>query len=295
MSQKRILLFNSFHFHNEMFGFFLDYAKNKNFIIDIYCPIDNLEYFKLYIMFFKFNIINTFNYLLYDLIIVLTDSDWGFKKEWVTNKTITMNHWYQTRNTHIKYQIPVSPFKTSMYIENFIIPTYNAGDIDLNKKLSVKPLDHINIAILGRAIPDNIDTLKFLKCNKIIFHIVNRWGIHDSLKNKENIIIHDQPITTINLFNLLINCQYILITDKNDSHNKNYSTSASIALSFTTGCQLIIPEIMNTSLRLKSAILYKPYTDLFLEIEPNYELVFKEKNYFINLRNEILDKILNYT
>ena len=52
---------------------------------------------------------------------------------------------------------------------------------------------------------------------------------------------------------------------------------------------------MNTSLRLKSAILYKPNTDLFLEIQPNYDLVFKEKIYLINLRNKILDEVIYNT
>ena len=293
MSQKRILLYNNFHFHCEMFGFFFDYAKNKNFIVDVFCPIDNLKYFELYKLFFSFNIINTFNHLSYDLVVVLTDSDWSYKKEWINNKTITIDHWYQIRNNDIKYHIPISPFRSSIYKENFIIPTYNINEITFETKSSVKPLDHINIAILGRAIPDNIDDLKYYKCNKINYHIINCWGIHNSLKNKENIIVYDKYVSTIELFNILVNCQYILITNKNDSHNKNYSTSASIALSFTTGCQLIIPEEMNTSLRLKSAILYKPNTDLFLEIQPNYDLVFKEKIYLINLRNKILDEV-NY-
>ena len=290
---KKILLYNSFHFHCELFGFFFDYSRNKNFIIDVYCPIDNLDYFRFYKLYFKFNIVNSFDYNSYDLVFVLTDSDWAYKKEWINNKTITLDHWYQLRNKNIQYHIPVSPFKSSVYKENFIIPTYFIEDIDLDKKKLVKPLDCINIAILGRAIPENIDELKYLKCNKITFHIINCWGVHNTLKNKENIKIYDTPISTIELFNILINCQYIYVTDKNNSHNQNYSTSASIALSFTTGCQLIIPEIMNTSLRLKSAILYKQQTDLFLEIEPDYDLVFSERKYLIELRNKILDELTN--
>jgi len=289
---KRILLYNSFPFHNELFGFFFDYAQNKNFIIDVYCPFDKLEYFKLYQLYFKFNIISAFNYLDYDLVFVLTDSDWEYKKEWINNKTITLDHWYQIRNKHIKYHIPVSPFASNTYKENFIIPTYSIPELNYETKLLIKPLYNINIAIMGRYIPENIDELKFLKYDKIIFHIINCHGIHPELKNIENVIIHEN-ISTINLFNILLNCQYIYITDKNNSHNKNHSTSAAIALSFTTGCQLIIPEIMNRSLRLKSAIIYKPDKDLYLNLDPDYELVFNEKKYFINLRNKILDDLIN--
>ena len=48
---------------------------------------------------------------------------------------------------------------------------------------------------------------------------------------------------------------------------------------------------MNRSLRLKSAIIYKPDTDLYLNLEPDYALVFNEKKYLIDLRNKILDNL----
>ena len=156
--------------------------------------------------------------------------------------------------------------------------------------LLLKPLYNINIAIMGRYIPENIEELSFLKYDKIIFHIINCHGIHPTLKNVENVIIYEH-ISTVQLFNILVNCQYIFITDKNQSHNKSHSTSAAIGLSFTTGCQLIIPEIMNRSLRLKSAIIYKPDEDLYLNLDPDYELVFNEKKYLIDLRNKILDNL----
>lgn len=289
---RKILLYNSFPFHNELFGFFLDYSQNKNFIVDVYCPFDRLEYFRLYQMYFKFNLVRQFHHLNYDLVFVLTDSDWEYKKEWINNKTITLDHWYQIRNINIKHHIPVSPFNSNIYKENFIIPTYNIPEINYEKKLLVKPLSHIDIAIMGRFIPESIDELKFLKYSNINFHIINCHGIHPKLKNLKNIITYEH-LTTIELFNILLNSQYVYITDKNDSHNKNYSTSASIALAFNTGCQLIIPESMNRCLRLKSAIIYKPNEDIDLELYPDYDLVFKEKKYFIDLRDKILNDLTN--
>lgn len=289
---RKILLYNSFPFHNELFGFFFDYAQNKNFIVDVYCPFDRLEYFKLYQIYFKFNIVKNFNHLEYDLVFVLTDSDWEYKKEWINNKTITLDHWYQIRNHSIKHHIPVSPFASNIYKENFIIPAYNIPEI-YNKKLLLKNLSIISIAIMGRFIPESPDELKFFKDNdNINFHIINCHGIHPKLKNVKNITTYEH-LSSIELFNILLNCQYVYITDKNNSHNKNYSTSASIALAFNTGCQLIIPEIMNRCLRLKSAIIYKPNEDITLDMYPDYDLVFKEKNYFIELRNKILDNLTN--
>ena len=222
------------------------------------------------------------------MVVVLTDSDWSYKKEWINDKTICIDHWYQTRNKLIKHHVPISQFRNKYYKENFIIPTFNSIDV-MNFKKYVKKIDSIDIVILGRAHPDNYDDLKFIKCGlKPKFHIVNCHGVHETLKNKENVIVY-QNISTLDLYNLLLNSEYILITDKNESHTKGYSMSASITLSLNTGCQLIMPEEMNKYLRLKSPILYKKNEELELEILSNYKLVEQEKNYFINIRNNILD------
>ena len=288
---KKILLFNNFPFHMELIGFALDYAKDKDIIVDIFNPIDNLNYFDLYKIYFKYNVVKLFNSSSYDLIIVLTDSDWSFKPEWVTKNTITLNHFYQKRNFAIPNQINCSPFHFNSYEENFIIPTYNLSDINLETKRKISCIDHINIVLLGRFLYDSLEPLTHLKSNKITFHIINVHGIHDCYKNKPNIKVYGK-INTLELFNVLLNSQYLYVTDLNYNHTNGYSTSASIALSFNTGCQLIIPKRMNQHLRLKSAILYEPDEDVYLQHLPNYELVFKEKQYFIDMRNKILDSLL---
>lgn len=287
---KKILLYNDFNFHNEMFGFMLEYCKDREYTPDVYFKYDYLSYFNFYQTFFNFNIIKSFDHNEYDMVVVLTDSDWSYKKEWINDKTICIDHWYQLRNKLIKHHIPISQFRSPYYKENFIIPTYNSIDILHYKKL-VKKIDSIDVVILGRAHPDDYNDLKFLKCGlEIRFHIVNCHGVHGSLKNKKNVIIYENTISTFDLYNLLLNSEYILITDKNESHNKGYSMSASIALSLNTGCQLIMPEEMNKYLRLKSPIIYRKNEDLELEILSDYKLVEQEKQQFINIRNNILDK-----
>lgn len=286
---KKILLYNDFPFHNEMFGFMLDYCRCKNYEAYVLFRHDHLKYFDFYKVFYKFNIVNEVNPEIYDMVVVLTDSDWSYEEKWINYKTICIDHWYQLRNKLIKHHVPISPFRNIYYKENFIIPTYDCINISEYKKM-VKKITYIDIVILGRAHPDNYEELNFIKCGvQPTFHIVNCHGVHESLKNKPNVKVYDNKITTVELYNLLLNSEYILITDKNDSHTKGYSMSASIALSFNTGCQLIMPEEMNKYLRLKSAILYRKNQNLELSILPDYKLVEQEKFYFINIRNRILD------
>ncbi len=294
---KKILLYNGMNFHNELFGTFLDYFNNiyKNCIVDCYFIHDHLKYFEMYNIFFKFNIITSFRPDDYDLIIVLTDSDWSYKKEWINSKTICINHWYQSRNLFIDKQINIGPFynKNGIYNSEYILPTYNTITQKFPKTDS-KHITDINVCILGRFIPDKSSDLDFLRKNNanIKFHVINVHGIHPDLLDKKDIIVHTN-INTIDLYNLLLNSQYIYITDTNHEHLNGYSVSASIGLGFITLCNLIIPEKMNRHLRLKTAITYKNTNDpITLEIYPKIHLIEEEREYFLNKRNKILNKLL---
>lgn len=229
----------------------------------------------------------------YDLVLVLTDSQWDYKSEWVSqNKnTVCINHFYQRRNSYIQNQINCSPFHSNSYEENFILPCYNIPDITLETKRKVSHLDFINIVIMGRFLPDTLKPLQHLKSNRIVFHIINVHGINECYQNQPNIKVYPK-ITTIDLYNVLVNSQYIYVSDLNPNHTKGYSSSAAIALSFNTLTQLIIPEKMNRHLRLRSAIIYQPDEDIHLQHLPNYELIHNEKKYFIDMRNRILDNLL---
>lgn len=292
---KKVLLYNGLPFHNELFGTFLEYFNEKKWDIHIYTKLDHLGFFDMYKLFFSYTFVSDVNPDIYDLVIVLTDSDWSYTK--INKKTICINHWYQKRNNFINKQYPIGPLllDNGKFNDNFIIPVYSSI-LNRYNKSDVKHINEIHVCVLGRCIPDDQEELKFLQHTeqKIVFHIINVHGYHPKLKNNPNIKLYDNKfVSTTDLFNILINCEYMFINDTNIEHNNGYTISASIALSLVTGCQLIIPTIMNKHLRLKSPILYDNKKDyLYLDFKQNYDIIKEDLDYCVNKRNKLLDKII---
>jgi hypothetical protein len=272
-------------------GFIIEYAQDRKYDLDIFSPNDHQKYIEFYKHLYTFNVVSIFIPENYDMVVVLSDDDWSYKSEWVIPKTVCIDHFYQIRNRHILHHIPVGPFISQIYQENFIIPIHII--IPITHKNELSKVDCVHIAILGRDIPVSPDELSFIKCGKKpIFHIVNQWGIHPSLRNIDNIKLYEN-IDALALNNIIANCQYIYISDKNINHNEGYSISASVLIAFSTLCQLIIPVKMNKHLRLKSAIIYNKGEDIVLPVKPDYNIINKEREYFIDIRNKILDNFLN--
>lgn len=288
---KKILLYNNYPFHHEMIALGLDYCRNRNYEAIVYNPNDHDNYMKVYSIFdYKYTMIDKIeNTEQYDLIIVLSDCDKSFLKEWVTSKTMCINHWYCKRNTFINTQIPIAPFTSSSYNPIFTSPVFPA--ISKNEKLKIMPVNHIFVTVMGRFVPEDVEYLNFINkdANNVVYHIVSRTN-HDNLKNNDNIFVYEN-IDAIDLYRIMANSHYILVTDINPFHNKGFSTSASIAHSFSTGCQLVIPEEMNKHLRLKSAIVYNRHKPLSLG-NPDLDLVYEEREELIQKRDRILDEII---
>lgn len=288
---KKILLYNNYPFHHEMIALGLDYCRNKNYEAVVYNPNDHDNYMKVYSMCnYEYTMIDKIeNTDQYDLIIVLSDCDKSFLKEWVTPKTICINHWYCKRNPFIKTQIPIAPFTSSSYNPNFILPIFPT--ILKSEKMRINPVNEIVVTVMGRFVPQDIEYLNFInnEGGNIFYYIISRTN-HDNLKNYKNVFVYEN-IDAINLYTLMANSHYILVTDINPYHNKGYSTSASIAHSFSTGCQLIIPEEMNKHLRLKSAIVYDRNKSISLG-NPDLDLVYEEREELIQKRDRILDEII---
>jgi len=59
-----IAIFNSFHFHFEMFGYIIDYCNNKNIKLDIYTP---MEIDLGWIVFYKNILVKNNTYILYKI------------------------------------------------------------------------------------------------------------------------------------------------------------------------------------------------------------------------------------
>ena len=287
----KILLYNNFSFHHEMIGFGLDFCKKYNHDAYVFNPNDFEKYMELYdIIGYRYNIIKEINVEIYDLIIVLTDSDWSYLPKYINDKTICINHWYQDRNKYIKYAIPIAPFISEYYNSEFILPVHPI--ITKSKKEEFKTLGEIYVVVMGRFIPDDISYFDFISNPNVIYNIISKSPPSPLLLKNNNIKIYTN-IDAISLCNIMLNSHYILITDINHNHNKGYSVSASLAYSFSTLCQLIIPKEMNSYLRFKSPILYeKNKKKITLKI-PDIDGVYEEALYLMSKRDNILNKFLN--
>lgn len=283
-----VLLYNSFPFHHEMFGFALDYCKLRNLDVDIVNENDHYQWNEMYSNIgYKFNKIKEIDDpKKYKLIIVLTDSDWVFKNEWVGSNTICINHLYTKRNFYIDKQISIGPLQRDRYDDDFILPVFPL--IDRNTKVQLNILHDIIITVIGRFVPDDKKYFDFINPgdHNVIYNVISPFK-HENLSGN-NIRVFSE-LSANDFMTTLVNSHYILVTDINPNHNKGYSLSSSIHLAFSVGCQLIIPEEMNIHLRLKSPILYRRDRTLKV-VFPNYDLVFKERDELISMRNSILDK-----
>jgi hypothetical protein len=290
---KRVLLYNNLPFHNDLIGFGVDYCNKYKYDVDIYIINDDNEYLNFLKLYFRFNIVDkNFNKDIYDLIIVLTDTDYSYKND--SEKTIAIRHWYINRNDIIKNQIPICNFNNiyNNYNPYYIIPVFNI--VPLESKRAIQPIYNINITVIGRFIPDDINYFNFIQneSNYINYNIITKYPKNNFSYNNTKNIKYYINISFTEMYTILANSQYVLITDSNINHNKGYSISSSIMNGLSTGCQLIIPEEMNTTLRLKSAITYNRNKKLNID-SPNYELVYTELNELINKRNLILNNIIN--
>ena len=285
----KILLYNNFPFHHEMFGFALDFCKKFGHGAFVFNPNDYEEYMKVYdILDYKYTTVTNIEPDIYDLIIVLTDSDWSYLPKWVNNKTICINHWYQDRNKYIKNSIPIGPLHSNKYNSTFISQIYPI--LTKDKKNQFHSIDKIYVSIMGRFIPNDPSYLDFIKNKNVIYNFISKNPPHKKILESKNIKCFTN-INALDLCNILSNSHYILVTDTNINHNKCYTISASISYAFSTGCQLIIPKEMNSYLRLKSAIVYDKTDNISLEF-PDIDSVYEESETLMNNRNKILNNLL---
>ena len=251
----------------------------------------NEKYMELYnILGYEYKIVTEIKPELYNLIIVLTDSDWTYLPKYVNDKTICINHWYQDRNEHIKNAIPIAPFNSEYYNSEFILPVYPI--VTRTQKDAFKTTGDIIVTVMGRFIPDDISYFDFISNHNVIYNIISKSPPSPSLSIHKNINIHTN-IDAITLCNIMANSHYILITDINYNHNKCYSVSASVEYAFSTLCQLIIPKEMNSYLRLKSAVIYEKNKNKITITLPDIKSVNEEAETLMLKRNEILQKYLD--
>lgn len=282
----KILLLNSDPFHHEVFGFLLHYFNEKGIVVDIYNKLDHEGYNNLYkLLGYKFTLVEEFKKEDYDYLILITDSNLNMV-DIIPERTICINHWYKRRNYNIPNQINLAPFHSQTYKYNFTLAVHPV--VKLTDKLKMYTENIIQVCIMGRSIPYEEKYLDFITNENIIFNVITKF--ETPLKSSKRIKLYNN-ISSEALFNIIANSHYILVTDIDRNHLEGYSVSASISYAFTTGCQLIIPEKMNSHLRLRSAIIYNRDRELHLE-QPDFNLVYKEASEIMENRNKILDKYI---
>ena len=294
------------YIHYEMLGYILEYIKHTPYItFNIYAKLiySGIDWLNYYNDNFNMNISwydpDNFNPENYDYIILLTDDDMTFKNDWLIkyyNKIITINHFHKNRRILTKYNIGTR-FFVSNPEQKWTLPSY----IGINKNDKLNTLTNkIIVSCIGiQNIPPSTLFLRdlFTNFDEIEFHIIAR-NISYNYDNN-NIYTYTNPTPQF-MFNIIKKSQYILCIDKPHNHNpKSNSISGAIPLSFSYGCNLIIPEIWQTYYNFKSCISYldnhvqnNGQSKLTLSKNINLDNIYNELYELINNRNNVFNNIL---
>ena len=296
LSQK-ILLYNGFPFHFEMFGCVLDYAKKYNLDVDIVNTTDdNHQWFSLYEKYFTFNLYNSLSNIDvtgYHSVILLTDDDYSFPKNLVSENTICINHFHISRRNDIKYQLTISKFEED--IDKYCFPIWNC--ITHEEKVNI--LKHNNKPIITLIGNSNIHKTNNIK--KIIknhqdfeFRLINR----NIPNNIPNFIKTYKNLNSIELFNILKQTSYVLYLQSNDTNSidqqNNRTISGCFPLAISNGCQLIVPNGIMKPLNLKSIIYYDIDNPIQLNKITNLEKVFYDRDRLTDIKNHSLATSIPY-
>lgn len=288
---RKILVYNGFPFHFEMFGCVLDYAKKYNLYVDIVNTTeDNHQWFSLYQKYFTFNLYKNLSEVdinHYNLVILLTDDDYSFPKNLVSENTICINHFHISRRKDIKCQLTISKFEED--IDKYCFPIWNC----ITQEEKVNILKHNNKPIITLIGSSNIHKTKNIK--KIIknyqdfeFRLINR----NIPNNIPNFIKTYENLNSNELFNILKQTSYVLYLQSNDTNSidqqNNRTISGCFPLAISNGCHLIIPNGIMKPLNLKSIIYYDIDNPIQLNKITNLEKVFYDRDRLTDIRNHSL-------
>jgi|UniRef100_A0A6C0EE64 hypothetical protein len=313
----KIALYHGFtDIHFEMLGYFLEYIKYTKININIYAFSENdhgKQWKEYYVNLFDINIKWTdptiFNPYNYDLIILLTDDDKTFKDDWLEEfgqkKVICIDHCGLIRRNNMMLRIGTRFFNrrpnTLWALPCYYgINKFNKIKI-LEENTKIQPLSKIKILCIGiQNRPPCIEFLTdlFENFDDLEFHIIARFFNvnYDSYKN----IFTYQLCPTNIMFDLVKKSNYILCLDNplNDFPIAN-SISGAIPISFSYGCQLIIPSTWNKFYNFKSAIVYNDnylqkngQTKLNLSNNIDLDKIYSELYELVAHRNVVFDNFL---
>ena len=293
--------------HYEMIGYIIEYFLKSKIDIDIYADsklINDLEWQEYYNKLFSINMnwinCNSFNPENYNYIILLTDDDYSFKEEWLIkygkNKVIIIDHSAYIRRAESNVLARIGTrFFSNRPSCLWALPCYYG----ISKKNKIEYLNNsneINVMCIGiQNRPPSINFLQnlFSNFNEINFHIISR-NIDENIYSKyDNIKTYLYCPTKI-MFQLARRAHYVLCIDnpKNPEPIAN-SMSGAIPISFSYGCNLIIPSIWQKHYNFKSIIKYKENTIITLTKNICLDSIYNELYHMISHRNIVFDNIFN--
>ena len=306
----RVAIFNGFPFHYEMFGYIIHYCKKNNLQLDIYTNFERqYNWFHLYeklfandaTFFFTFYHFREFENKRnnYDIVFIATDDDPNFKNEWMTPKTICIDHHYTIRRTTATNHIATRPFKENA--RRWSLPCFKVVDISA-KKRAIDIGSHefaIHIAIVGgtHSLKDgkyNINIINRLhpinNKYKIILHAISR-NISPTMFSGINQDIQLQiysNVDTFEMIQILEKCSYFLTdVDYNNDHSNGYSMSGGVPLAFSNLLPLILSKQNNELYNFTSAVVFDidNNDDILLSenVNPLFDLVDDERNQLMDM------------
>lgn len=288
--QKRILLYNGFPFHYEMFGCILDFCNKNNIIPDIFNKCISEEWISVYSSKYTFNtiykiIIKEAN--SYFCIFLLTDDDMTWAdEELLTRNTVCIDHWYKCRRPSVLYHVPITKFNEN--IMNYVLPVFEYVDYSTKLQVLEKQKRPI-ITILGSSsLPVYSDFFhQISNIEEFDIYIINRY-IHDVPKAWNIYTFAD--ISAPKMFELLISSTYMYYYPSGNTKSLyqllNYEMTSTLPMSFTCGCKCILPRQMNIHLKLKSVIEYEFIPgSILLDKTPSLVDTFKEREELIKIKD----------
>jgi len=296
---KKIGIICSFPYHYEMFGFLIQYNKEN----DIYANLneDKFEHIKYYENIFDIKIksINNFNHNNYDIIINHTDDNCI---SCPSDKLILIEHEVYQRNNSSYYLTVCTLSKNRRFC---ILPTWfpitKEEKLQIILKENIEKPKNINIIYFNNGNLRNkkinndllikilLNTLNYnsiiiyYKRNDNILNIINY--INKQIKNNEINFIDITNINTLELVEFYKKCHYSIIGDE------HFNYSGNIGFSISYGCKLLSSKLRKDNLKYDKIICYNDIE--YLDLNLDYDLIFKNINDQINNNNYILNRIIN--
>lgn len=277
----RVAIFNSFPFHYEMFGYILHYLANSAKTttkaapchVSIFTEHGNnwgwLDFYKQhfgerglnfeYLPPTQFNSVKIRNQ--YDVIFVTTDDDFAFKREWIDDRCIVIEHMYAARAPGYTHRIGVRPFADSS--KPWALPCYEILRNPAEKVGWCANDTHVHVAIIGGT--EKIDTRLLSRMvtaassqqSRIKLHCIGRSWYPDCIRLESSacvdLVIHG-TLSAADMIHRLKMCDYVLTDIVNSDHINGKLMSGCIPLAFSTLTPVIVGRKNNSIYKFKSVI-----------------------------------------